>query len=344
MPSLSRARHALPALAVLAASALHPLVARAQNNTGYTVTKHYPVGGEGGWDYLAFDTSGHRLFVTHGTHVVVLDAETGKTLGDIPNTPHVHGVAFAFDLGRGFITAAGDTAVHIFDLKTLKPLGTVHVDPDDDAIVYDRGTHQVVSLNGDANSASVIDGASGKLVGTIKLPGGPEFAASDMNGTVYVNIEDKSMIVALDLRGMKVAKQWSLAPCANPTGLAIDREHHRLFSGCHSKVMAISDYDAGKVVTTLPIGAGVDATRFDAGTQLAFASNRDGTLTVIHEDSPDKFTELGNVHTAPEARTMALDPRSHTIYLATAKFEPAQGNARPKMIPGTFEVLVVEKK
>ena len=320
-----------------------PFAVRAQA-PGYTVTKHYQLGGEGGWDYLTFDTAGHRLFVTHGTHVQVVDPDNGAVIGDIPNTPHVHGVALALNLGRGFITAAGDTAIHIFDLKTLQPIGTVKADPDDDAIVYDPATKYVVSMNGDSHTATVVDGARGKVVGTVQLPGGPEFAVSDNHGMVYANIEDKSLLVAIDLKVMKVVRQWDLAPCQSPSGLAIDREHHRLFSGCHNQKMAISDAAAGKVIATVPIGARVDANRYDPGTRLAFSSNGDGTLTVVHEDSPDRFTELGTVTTAVGARTMALDPKTHTIYLVTAKFEPAQGTARPRPLPNTFEMIVVQRQ
>jgi DNA-binding beta-propeller fold protein YncE len=334
--------YAVSALACLAL-AVAPTTGTAQT-PGYTVTKRYPIGGDGGWDYLAFDTAGHRLFITRGTHVAVVNPDNGTVIGDIPNTPHVHGVALAPDLGRGFITAAGDTAIHIFDLKTLQPLGTVKADPDDDAILYDPATRYVVSMNGDAHSATVIDGAAGKLVGTIPLAGGPEFEVTDNHGMVYANIEDKSLLVAIDLKSMKVVRQWSLAPCESPSGLAIDREHNRLFSGCHNQKMAISDADAGKVITTVPIGARVDANRYDPGTNLAFSSNGDGTLTVVHEDSPTHFTELGTVKTDIGARTMALDPKTHTIYLVTAKFQPAVGKERPEPVPGTFVLLVAERK
>lgn len=349
MTALLSIRSTLIALAAAACSTVAPASARSQGTagsegTGYALTKQYQVGGDGGWDYLAFDSAGHRLFITRGTHVAVVNPDNGTVIGDIPNTPHVHGVALAYDLGRGFITAAGDSSIHIFDLKTLKPLGTVRTDPDDDAILYDPSTHYAVSLNGDGNSATVVDGASGKLVGTIKLPGGPEFAVTDGKGMVFANIEDKSLLVAIDLHSMKIVRQWPLAPCESPSGLAIDAAHHRLFSGCHNKVMAISDADKGAVITTVPIGGRVDANRFDPGTGLAFSSNGDGTLTVVHEDSPDKFTELGSVQTVPGARTMALDLHTHTIYLVTAKFEPAQGNERPKPVPGSFMLLVVAPK
>jgi outer membrane protein assembly factor BamB len=316
---------------------------RAQD-PGYTLSKQYKLGGEGGWDYLAFDTAGNRLFITRGTHVAVVNPADGTVIGDIPNTPHVHGVALAYDLGRGFITAAGDTSIHIFDLKTLKPLGTVKTEVDDDAIVYDASTKYVVSMNGDGNSATVVDGPSGKLVGNIKLPGGPEYAATDGHGMIYANIEDKSLVVAIDLKTMKIVRQWPLAPCSSPSGLAIDRRNNRLFSGCHNKVMAISDAIAGKVITTVPIGGGVDANRFDPGTRTAFSSNGDGTLTVVSQDTPDKYTVKGNVTTQRGARTMALDYKTHTIYLVTADFAPAVGNARPQPLPGTFRLLVVSPK
>jgi DNA-binding beta-propeller fold protein YncE len=319
-------------------------VAGSAQSPGYTITKRYEIGGDGGWDYLAFDTASHRLFITRGTHVQVVNPDNGTVIGDIPNTPHVHGVALAPELGRGFITAAGDTAIHIFDLKTLQPIATVKADPDDDAILYDPSMKYVVSMNGDAHSATVVDAAAGKLVGTVPLPGGPEFAVSDNRGTVYANIEDKSLLVVIDLKSMKVTRQWSLAPCEKPSGLAIDRVHHRLFSGCRSKVMAISDADAGKVIGTVPIGDHVDADRYDPGTGLAFASNGDGTLTVVHEDSPSKFTVLGNVKTELGARTMAIDYKTHTIYLVTAKLAPAVGNDRPRPVPGSFVLLVAEKK
>jgi len=313
---------------------------------GYAITKRYQLGGEGDWDYLTFDTLAHRLFIARESHVLVVNPDDGAVIGDIPNTPHVHGVALAYELGRGFITAAGDTAVHIVDLKTLQPLGTVKVGLRDDAIVYDPATKYVVSMNGKAHSASVIDARTSKVVATIPLPGSPEFAVTDNHGTVYVNTEDTSLLVELDLETLKVARQWSVAPCEGPSGLAFDRAHHRLFSGCHNQMMAISDAQAGKVIATVPIGRGVDANRYDPGTGLAFSSNGDGTLTVVHEDSPSKFTVVGNLATQPGARTMALDPTTHTVYLVTAQFAPTVGHQVPKWppAPGTFVLLVAEKR
>jgi DNA-binding beta-propeller fold protein YncE len=330
-------------LAVISAVLGTAPVAGLAQGPGYAITKHYQIPGDGGWDYLAFDTAAHRLFITRGTHVQVVNPDNGTVTADIPNTPHVHGVALAYELGRGFITAAGDTSIHIFDLKTLQPIGTVKVDADDDAILYDPYTKYVVSMNGDAHSASVVDGTTGKLLKSIPLPGAPEYAVTDNHGTVFANIEDKSLVVVIDLKSLKVVRQWPLAPCESPSGLAIDRVHHRLFSGCHNQKMAISDADAGQVITTVPIGARVDANRYDPGTGLAFSSNGDGTLTVVHEDSPSHFTVLGTVTTELGARTMALDFKTHTIYLFTAKFQPAAANQRPQPVPGSFTLLVAEK-
>ncbi len=238
--SIGRIRDTLALLAAsIAVVAAVTVTARAQS-TGYALAKQIPLPGDGGWDYLEFDPAGHRLFITHGTHVIVIDPKTGALIGDITGTPHVHGVALAPDLGRGFITAAGDSAIHIFDLKTLKQIGTAKADPDDDAMLYDPKTHYAVSMNGDAGTATVVAGATGEVVGTVKLPGKPEFAVTDGRGTVYANMEDNSLLVAIDLASLKVVRQWSLAPCESPSGLAIDVAHHRLFSGCHNKVMAIS--------------------------------------------------------------------------------------------------------
>lgn len=308
---------------------------------GYAVTKQYHLGGEGFWDYLTFDTTSHRLFITRGTHVAVINPDNGDLVGDIPNTPGAHGVALAPELGRGFVTASGDSAMHIFDFKTLQPIGTIRTDSGPDGIAYDPAMKYVVSLNGRGHSATVANARTGAVVGTVALPGRPEFPVSDGRGMIYVNIEDMSLIAAINLKTMKVTKQWPLAPCESPSGIAMDRAHRRLFSGCHNKVMAISDPDAGKVIASVPIGQGVDANRFDPGTQLAFSSQGDGTLTVVHEDSPSTFTPRGTVTTQRGARTMALDPQTHTVYVVTAQFEPAEANQRPRPIPGTFTVLVV---
>lgn len=338
--------HASAALALVClAMAAVPARGSAQD-PGYAITKRYQLGGEGDWDYLTFDTAAHRLFIARESHVVVVNPDNGAVIGDIPNTPKVHGIALAYELGRGYITAAGDTAVHIFDLKTLQPLGTVKVGLRDDAIVYDPGTKYVVSMNGKAHSASVIDARTEKVVATIPLPGSPEFAVTDNHGTVYVNTEDTSLLVEIDLKALKVARSWSVAPCEGPSGLAFDRAHGRLFSGCHNQMMAVSDASVGKVIATVPIGRGVDANRYDPGTGLAFSSNGEGTLTVVHEDSPTHFSVRGDLETQSGARTMALDPKTHTVYLVTARFAPTAEHQVPKWppAPGTFVLLVAERK
>jgi len=314
----------------------------------YHVAKTVTLGGDGGWDYVALDTAGHRLFIARQNRVMVVDPESGRVLAEIPGLERAHGVAFAYAAGHGFATSGGDSAVTMFDLKTLKVLGHTTVAPDDDAILLDPVSQRIFTFNGDAHSASVLDPATGARVGTIDLGGGPEFAVSAGDGRVYVNIEDKGEIAELDAAALRVTRRWSLAPCEAPTGLAIDRAHHRLFSVCRNKVMAISDATAGKLITTLPIGAGVDGAAFDAATGLAFASNGEGTLTVVHEDGPDAFHVVADVPTRRGARTLALDERSHRVYLVTADFGPTaaatpqQPRPRPTIVPGTFALMVLE--
>ena len=314
----------------------------------YHVTKTVTLGGEGGWDYLALDTVGHRLFIARQNRVMVVDPESGKLQAEIPGMNRTHGIAFAYEAGHGFVTSGADSTVTMFDLKTLQVLGHTRAALDDDAVLFDPATKRVFTFNGDSHNVTVIDAASGKMIGAIDLGSGPEFGVSAGDGKLYVNLEEKGAVAEIDAAAMRVTRQWSIAPCEGPTGLAIDRAHHRLFSGCHSKVLAISDATAGKLITTVPIGAGVDAAAFDPGTQLAFSSNGDGTLTVVHEDAPDKFTVIANVPTRRGARTMALDERTHRVYLVTADFEPApaatpqQPRPRPSMVPGTFSLIVCE--
>ena len=314
----------------------------------YHVAKTFLLGGDGGWDYLALDTVGHRLFIARQNRVVVVDPDNGKILSEIPGLNRAHGVAFAYASGHGFATSGADSTVTMFDLKTLQVLGHTTAAVDDDAILYDAASKRVFTFNGDAHSSSVIDPTSGKRIGTIDLGAGPEFAVAAGDGKLYVNLEDKGAVAEIDAAAMKVTRQWLLAPCESPTGLAIDRAHHRLFSGCRNKVMAISDATAGKLITSVAIGDGVDACRFDPGTQLAFASNGDGTLTVVHEDSPGQFTVVANVATKRGARTMELDLRTHRVFTATAEFGPTpapteqQPRPRPTLVPGTFALLVLE--
>jgi DNA-binding beta-propeller fold protein YncE len=314
----------------------------------YHVAHSFTLGGDGGWDYVALDTAGHRLFVARQNRVMVIDPETGKLVGEIPGLVGAHGVAFAYETGHGFATSGRDSSVLMFDLKTLKVLGRTPAALDDDAILYDPGTKRIFTFNGDAHSSTVIDAATGRTVGTIDLGTGPEYAVSAGDGKLYVNLEEKGAVAEIDAAAMKITRQWSLAPCEEPTGLAIDRAHHLLFSGCHNKVMAISDAGAGRLITTVPIGAGVDACRFDAGRGLAFASNGDGTLTVVREDTPDRFSIVANVATKRGARTMELDEKTHRVFTVTADFgsTPAptaeHPRPRPPILPGSFVLLELD--
>ena len=317
---------------------------------GYHVAKTYKLGGEGGWDYLNADASARRLYISRGTHVIVLDVDSGKTVGDIPDTQGVHGIALAPDLGRGFTSNGREGTVTIFDIQTLKPIGEkVKVGDNPDAILYDPASKRVFTFNGRSQDASAIDATSGKVLGTIKLDGKPEFAASDGQGTVFVNIEDKSKLTVIDPNTLAVKAKWPLAPCTEPSGLAIDRQHRRLFAGCDNKMMAVVDADSGKVLATPAIGEGVDATAYDDETGLAFASCGEGVLTVVKQESPDKYSVAENAQTERGARTMALDSKTHDVYTVTAKFGPRPAatadnpHPRPPMLPDSFVVLVVSK-
>lgn len=315
----------------------------------YKLAKTIPIPGEGGWDYLIADSPNRQLYVSHSTEVDVVNLDSGTLVGKIPNTNGVHGIAIADDLGRGFVSDGRDNQVTIFDLKTLNTIGTAKTGANPDGILYDPFSKRVFTFNGRSNDMTAIDAAAGNVVSTAPLGGKPEFPATDAKGNVYVNIEDKSEIVQFDPKTLQIKNRWSLAPqCDSPSGLAIDTSSRRLFPVCENKVMAIVDADNGKVITTVPTGAGTDAAGFDPGTKLAFASNgQDGTLTVIKEEAPDKYSVVQNVKTARGARTMALDLKTHTVYLSDADYAPAPAptteapRARPKMIPGSFKLLVV---
>jgi len=337
-------------LAVLAMAFVCATLALAFAPVKYEVKQKYVLGGDGGWDYLTFDPAGKRLFISRGTHVMVVDPSKGSVIGDIPNTTGVHGIALAQDLGKGFTSNGRENTVTVFDLKTLKETTKIKIDGENpDAILYDPATHRVFTFNGRSKNSTVIDATKDTVVATIPLDGKPEFGASDGKGKVFVNIEDKSELSAIDAKNAKVLNTWPLAPCEEPSGLAIDQKHHRLFSGCHNKMMAVTDADTGKVIATPAIGEGVDANAFDPEQELAFSSNGDGTLTVVHEDSPDKFSVVDNATTEKFARTMALDTTNHDVYEVTAQIEeapPAKEGERPRrsMKLGTFTLLVVGKK
>ena len=327
-------------LAVLGASMAASLVFAAA--TGYHITGEIKVGGEGGGDYLTVDSAARRLYVSHATHVVVVDLDGNKVVGDIPNTPGVHGIAIASELNRGFISNGRGNNVTIFDLKTLKPVGTVQTGENPDSIRYDASSGRVFAFNGRSKSATAIDAKGGTVVGTITLPGKPEFSVADGKGKVYVNIEDTSEIVEIDAAKATVLKKYSLQPCEEPSGLAIDAKNRRLFSVCANRVMAVSDPDAGKVLATPAIGAGSDGAAFDAGTGYAFSSNGDGTLTVVQQVG-GKYDVLENIATERGARTIAVDEKTHKVYLPTAKTAPSAGGGRASYVPDTFKVLVVGK-
>jgi len=311
----------------------------AQSAPGYKVGKTWKLGGDGGWDYLTVDSDGRRLFIARATRVMVVDEDSGKLLAEIPDTPGVHGVALVPEFGRGFISDGGEDMVMIFDLKSLKPLSKVKVGTRPDAIVYDPFTKRVFTFNATSHDTTAIDAAKGEVVGKIELGGKPEFSASDGKGTMFVNVEDTSELVAFDPQKLVVKSRWKMAGCEEPTGLAIDRKNRRLFAGCGGgKKMAIVDADSGKVIAMPDIGEGCDATAFDADQKLAFASAGDGTITVIREDSPDKFSVAETVKTQDHARTMALDSKTHELFTVTAKVLPGR-----KVEPDSFVVLVVVK-
>ncbi|PYV69085.1 MAG: YVTN family beta-propeller domain-containing protein [Acidobacteria bacterium] len=317
---------------------------------GLHLVKTYKLGGEGGWDYLKADADSRRLFISRATHVIVVDMDSGKPVGDIPDTPGVHGIALANELGRGFISNGGEGSVSIIDLKTLALISKVKaVGENPDAILFDPATKRVFTFNGRSHDSTAIDATTGDIVGKIALHGKPEFAVSTGTGEIFVNIEDKSELLRLDPKKLKVENRWPLAPCEEPSGLAIDIKNHRLFAGCDNKMMAIVNADSGKVITTLPIGGGVDANGFDPDSGLAFASCGEGVLTVVSEETPDKFSVAQNVTTERGARTMTIDGKTHQIFLVTAKFGPPpaatadQPRPRPAILPDTFEVLVVGK-
>jgi YVTN family beta-propeller protein len=314
----------------------------------YHAGKEIPIGGEGGWDYLTVDSAAHRLYVSHGTHVVVVDTQSNKVVGDIPDTPGVHGVAIATDLGRGFVSNGRENKSSIFELGTLKLIQKVETGENPDAILYEPARKEVYTMNGRGKSATVIDAAGGKVVATIPLEGKPETAQADSKaGKVYVNMEDLNSVKVIDTATHKVTATWPAAPCEAATGMAFDAATHRLFLGCDNKLLVMMDSTNGKVIYSVPVGEGVDSTWFDPTTKLAFTSNGGaGTVTVAREESASLLKVVQTVKTVRGARTMALDPATHTIYLAATDYEPqAPGSKdRPKAVVGTFRVLTYVMK
>src|SRR5437016_1581791 len=316
-----------------------------QSAVSYHVTHTYELGGDGGWDYIVPSHDEHRVYIGRTNRVMVVDTNDGRLLGEVMGIKGAHGTAIAESSGHGFATSGNDQSIVMFDLKTFKELARIPAAEDADAIVYDAPSNRVFSLNGDAHSSTVVDAASGKLVTNVPLGGKPEYGASAGDGRVYANLTDTSEVVEIDAKAATVSRRWPTGTCKQPVSMAIDTRNHRLFSGCRSGVLAVSDYQAGKTITTLPIGMGVDGAGYDPGTGDVFATNADGTLTVIHQDSPDKYRVVENVATPTGSRNMGLDPTTHRIYVAAATFAapaaPAEGaprgrGGRPTVVPGTF--------
>lgn len=342
-----RPRHrSLPAVLLLASLATLPL--GAQSAPSYHLAKRVHLEGDGFWDYLTVDPARARLYVTHGTHVMVIDEGSDSVIHDIPNTMGVHGVALAPELGRGFISDGRDSTVTVFALGSDSTLAVWKVTGrNPDAIAYDSVTQRVFTFNGASSNSTVLDANTGRVLATIALDGKPEFAATDGRGRLYVNIENRSELTAIDTRTLSVLAKWPLSPCEEPTGLAMDRVRRRLFSGCGNGTLVVSDPDAARVVGTVPVGRGVDAAAFDPGMRLIFAPAGDGTLTVIREGDGDHYDVVQTVPTQRGARTMALDPRTHVVYSVTAAFTQPEPTAdvprpRPRMTPGSFTLLVIE--
>jgi DNA-binding beta-propeller fold protein YncE len=323
--------------------------------SGYKLTKKVVLGGDTGWDYLLADAATHRIFISHGNHTIVTDAD-GKLLGDIQNTAGVHGIALAPEFNRGFTSNGQGNSVTVFDLKSLATITEIKIPGQNpDAIIYDPASKRVFTMNGRSSDATAIDAKTGDIVGSVPLGGRPETAQVDNNGHMYVNIEDKNQLLDIDTKALKVLNTWSLSPCDAPSGQAIDVAHKRTFIGCgDSNTMIMVDITNGKTVATVPIGKGVDANGFDPTTGFAFASTGDGFLTVAHEDSPDKMTLVENVPTQARARTMTVDTSTHTVYSVTAEYGPPPAappagtppgrGGRAPMVPGSFTLLIIARQ
>src|SRR5215470_10252394 len=316
---------------------------------GYHLLKKYAFGAAEGstreyFDYITVDSAARRVYLSHGTEFRVIDADNGSVIGNITGLKQVHGIAIASEFGRGFITDGAQAKVMIIDLKTLKATGEAKADKDADSVAYDPASKRVFVMNGDPHSATVIDAKSGNVVGTIDLGGGPEFAVADGKGTVFVNIEDKNEVVAIDSNTLKIKSRWPLAPAGTPTALAMDTAHRLLFSaGRNPQNLVVLDADSGRVIQSFPITAGVDAAAFEAETGMLYVSTREGFVHIFHEDSPDKLNEVEKVKTEFGAKTMGLDTKTHNIFVDTADFKAAAGSERPQPVLGTFHVLVYGK-
>lgn len=328
------------ALALAATSSLF-----AQSTHTYKQTQSYVLSGDGGWDYIVPDSANHRLFIARETRVLVVDENSGKLVGQVSDVHGAYGTAIAEGTGHGFATSSEDKSVVMFDLKTFKILKRIPAAEDADAILFDSPSGRVFSLNGDANSSTVIDAKSGTFLKNLPLGGKPEYGVSAGNGKVYANLTDTSEIVEIDTKAITVTRRWSTDSCKQPVSMAVDTANHRLLSGCRSGVLAVSDYQAGKIVATVPIGKGADGAGFDPATQNVFSSNADGTLTVIHQDSADQYHVVENLTTPIGSRNMGFDPVSHRLFVVSAKFEPIPaGGRRGPVLPGTFTLMSFEAK
>ncbi len=324
-------------LTILTLTLAGTLLAQAQKPSDYKVSRRITLGGEGGWDYLTFDGETRRLYIARATRVTVIDVDSGKQVGEIPNTNGVHGVALVHKLGRGITTNGRDDSATLFDLKTLAPIGTVKTGGKPDGILFDKFSGLVLTFNGKSNDSTLIDPEKAAAVGTIALPGRPEAGVSDGKGKVFVNLEDKNQIAVIDVATRKVLATWPLTGCEEPTGLAMDRANRRLFSGCHNGTLVVVDADSGKNVQKLAIGNGVDAAAYDKKAGLVFTSNGEGNISVIRQEGPDKYSSLANVVTQKGAKTMALDSDKHVVYSVANAAAVGSGKA------GAFELIVVER-
>jgi YVTN family beta-propeller protein len=317
-------------------------IAQAQGTSGYHIATTFHIGGSGGWDFIAVDPGSNKLYQSHATVVNILDRTTGDSVGIIPNTTGVHGIAFADDLGKGYTSNGKLNTVTVFDLKTDSILDQIAVGQGPDAILYDAFSKKIITCNGKSKNLSIIDPITDKVIDSIAVGGKPEVPVTDNAGKIFLNIEDKSEIVEIDMVKMELTNHWPLSPGEGPTGLAIDPKTKRLFSGC-DKLLIVMDASNGKIIDKLPIGVGCDGVGFDSTLHYAFASCGDGTLTVVNEVTKNKFKVIDTVPTKKGARTIAVDQQTHRIYLPTADLEPAVPNTKPKVIPGTFEIVVLEK-
>jgi YVTN family beta-propeller protein len=320
-------------------------LAAAPDNGGgsYKVLRSYQVGNDGGWDYLTVDSAARKLYVSHATRVEVLDLDSGKKAGEIPDTPGVHGIALVPELKRGFVSNGKANTVTAFETTTLKPVAQIPAGKNPDAIIYDPASKRIFVSNGTSQDVTAIDAATMKVAGTIPAGGRPEFAVADGKGHVFLNVEDKSLMLQIDSRTLKVLNTWKVAPCEEPASLALDAANQRLFAGCRNKMMAVVDAVSGKVITTLPVGDHVDATVFDGKNKLVFNSNGDGTISVIRQEGADKYSLLQTVTTQRGAKTAAMDPKTGLLFLPVADYSAASAGSKPAMVPNSFKILVVGK-